>query len=105
MIADAEVSIRAAKLLTLHAASQFDRGLDYRHAACAAKLHAARMANAVVDDVLQIFGAMGYAKECAVERFYRDLRVARIFGGSDEMQRIAIQQDLFSGAVQIGDVF
>jgi acyl-CoA dehydrogenase len=102
MIADGEVALRATKLLALHAADMADRGLDYRHAANAAKLYGCQAACRVADDVLQIHGSMGYAKELPVERFYRDLRIFRIFEGSDEMARMAISRDLYKRHVGIG---
>jgi acyl-CoA dehydrogenase len=102
MIADGEVALRATKLLALHAADLADRGLDFRHAANAAKLFGCQAACKVADDVLQIHGSMGYAKELPVERFYRDLRIFRIFEGSDEMARMAISRDLYKRHVGIG---
>ena len=55
------------------------------------------MANRVVDRVLQIHGAAGYARELPVERWYRDLRVARIYEGSDEVQLAQMARALLSG--------
>lgn len=55
--------------------------------------------------MVQIHGAMGYAKELPVERFYRDLRVARIYEGSDEMQRLANSRNLLAGHVPAGELF
>jgi acyl-CoA dehydrogenase len=105
MIADGEVACRATKLLCLHAASLYDAGTEFRHAANSAKLFGARAACQVADDVLQIHGAMGYAKELPVERFYRDLRVNRIYEGTDEMQRLAISRDLFKRHVKVGQLW
>jgi acyl-CoA dehydrogenase len=104
MIADGDVAVRAGKLLCLHAASLFDRGLDARHAANAAKVFSAQEACRIADDVLQIHGAMGYAKELPIERFYRDLRVARIYEGTDEMMRLAISRDLFQRHTRVGEI-
>jgi acyl-CoA dehydrogenase len=85
--------------LYLHAAWTIDQGRSARHEASVAKLAAARMANRVVDRVLQIHGAAGYAREFPVERWYRDLRVARIYEGSDEIQLAAMARALLSGQV------
>jgi acyl-CoA dehydrogenase len=104
MIADAEVDIRAAKLLTFAAACEADRGADYRHAACVAKLYGAQMANRVVDTVLQIHGASGYSEELPISRWYRNMRVHRIYEGSDEMNRMAIQRNLLRGYTEVAAV-
>ena len=57
------------------------------------------MANNVVDRVLQIHGGMGYTKELPIERWYRELRLLRIFEGTDEIQRRTIARNLIKGYV------
>jgi len=102
MIADSEVELEAARWLTMRAAWVVDQGIDPRHDAAIAKLHATGMANRVVDRVLQIHGGMGYTRELPVERWYRELRVWRIFEGTDEMQRLIISSDLLRGRRVVG---
>ncbi|GGS99477.1 acyl-CoA dehydrogenase family protein [Nonomuraea spiralis] len=102
MIADSQVEIEAAKWLTLYAAWQVQQGMDARHAASIAKLNGALMANQVVDRVLQIHGGMGYTKELPVERWYRELRLLRIFEGTDEIQRRTIARNLIKGHARLG---
>lgn len=102
MIADSQVEIEAAKWLTLHAAWQVQQGMDARHASSIAKLNGAVMANQVVDRVLQIHGGMGYTKELPVERWYRELRLLRIFEGTDEIQRRTIARNLIKGHARLG---
>jgi acyl-CoA dehydrogenase len=104
MIAEGEVAVRATKLLCLHAASLHDRGLDSRHAIDAAKLYSAPVATKVADDVIQIHGAMGLAVEAGIERFYRQLRMWRLSGGSDEMQRRTVVRNLLNGTERVGNV-
>ncbi|MEW2357139.1 acyl-CoA dehydrogenase family protein [Spirillospora sp. NPDC029432] len=104
MIADSQVEIEAAKWLTLHAAWQVQQGRDARHASSIAKLHGAVMANQVVDRVLQIHGGMGYTKELPIERWYRELRLLRIFEGTDEIQRRTIARNLIKGHVRLGGI-
>jgi acyl-CoA dehydrogenase len=104
-IAEMEAELRAAKFLVFHAAWRAATGQDYRHEACIAKVHVARTANKVVDKVLQIHGAMGYAKESVVERWYRDLRVERIYDGSDEVNLSSISRNLFRGFVGVAAIF
>jgi alkylation response protein AidB-like acyl-CoA dehydrogenase len=102
MIADSQVEIEAAKWLTLHAAWQVQQGMDARHASSIAKLNGAVMANQVVDRVLQIHGGMGYTKELPIERWYRELRLLRIFEGTDEIQRRTIARNLIKGHAKLG---
>ncbi|MGP3936697.1 acyl-CoA dehydrogenase family protein [Nonomuraea sp. KM88] len=102
MIADSQVEIEAAKWLTLYAAWRVREGLDARHASSIAKLNGAVMANQVVDRVLQIHGGMGYTKELPIERWYRELRLLRIFEGTDEIQRRTIARNLIKGHARLG---
>ncbi|MEV6155097.1 acyl-CoA dehydrogenase family protein [Nonomuraea sp. NPDC052129] len=104
MIADSQVEIEAAKWLTLYAAWRVQEGLDARHAASIAKLNGAIMANQVVDRVLQIHGGMGYTKELPIERWYRELRLLRIFEGTDEIQRRTIARNLIKGHARLGTI-
>lgn len=104
-IAEMETELRSAKLLVLHAACRAANGADYRHEACVSKVFVARTANRVADRVLQIHGAMGYAKESVVERWYRDLRVERIYDGSDEVNLASVARNLFRGFATPGEVF
>ncbi|HEY1702520.1 MAG TPA: acyl-CoA dehydrogenase family protein [Trebonia sp.] len=103
-IADSHVEIESAKWLTLHAAWQLQQGLDNRHASSIAKLSGAVMANQVVDRVLQIHGGMGYTKELPIERWYRELRLLRIFEGTDEIQRRTIARNLLKGHAKLGEI-
>ncbi|MFG1689594.1 acyl-CoA dehydrogenase family protein [Nonomuraea sp. NPDC049269] len=104
MIADSQVEIEAAKWLTLYAAWRVQDRLDARHAASIAKLNGAIMANQVVDRVLQIHGGMGYTKELPIERWYRELRLLRIFEGTDEIQRRTIARNLIKGHARLGTI-
>jgi acyl-CoA dehydrogenase len=62
-----------------------------------AKLYCTEMANRVADMAVQIHGGMGYMKDFPVERFYRDLRLTRIFEGTSEIQRLVIARELLKG--------
>jgi alkylation response protein AidB-like acyl-CoA dehydrogenase len=104
MIADSHVEIESAKWLTLYAAWQVQRGRDARHASSVAKLDGATMANRVVDRVMQIHGGMGYTKELPIERWYRELRLLRIFEGTDEIQRRTIARNLLKGHARLGAI-
>jgi acyl-CoA dehydrogenase len=102
MIADSEVELEAARWLILKAAWTVDQGEEPRHASSMAKLYGARMVNNVVDRVMQIHGGMGYTRELPIERWYRQVRLMRIYEGTDEMQRLIISRDLLRGYTKIG---
>jgi alkylation response protein AidB-like acyl-CoA dehydrogenase len=104
MIADSEVELEAARLIVLRAAWAVDQGIDPRHSSSMAKLLGANMVNRVVDRAMQIHGGMGYTRELPIERWYRLVRLYRIFEGTDEMQRLIISRDLLRGHTKIGDL-
>ena len=97
MLADSVTELWAARLVTFEAAGAHDRGEDLKslHVRCAiAKLYASEMANRVADRALQILGGRGYMRENCAERFYRELRVDRIWEGASEVQRLIIARAL-----------
>ncbi len=97
MLADSVTELWASRLVTFEAAEAHDRGDDLKslHARCSiAKLYASEMANRVADRALQILGGRGYMRENAAERFYRELRVDRIWEGASEVQRLVIARAL-----------
>ena len=96
MIADSEIEIRAARLLTYQAAWQGDLGNDIKVAASMAKVYSTEMAGRVVDRCIQIFGGMGVAAEMPLERWYREMRIKRIGEGPSEVHRMVIARDLLS---------
>ncbi|AOS63333.1 acyl-CoA dehydrogenase family protein [Actinoalloteichus hymeniacidonis] len=103
MIADSEVELEAARALVLRAAWTVDQGRDPRHTSAMAKLYGAGMVNRVVDRVMQIHGGIGYTRELPIERWYRQVRLFRIFEGTDEMLRLIIARDLLRGHTRVGD--
>ena len=97
MLADSASELWAARLITFEAAQAHDRGADptQLHTRCSmAKLYASEMANRVADRVVQIFGGRGYMRENAAERYFRELRVDRIWEGPSEIQRLIIANRL-----------
>ncbi|MFT4040686.1 MAG: acyl-CoA dehydrogenase family protein [Thermomicrobiales bacterium] len=97
MLADSLTELAAARLLTYHAATSWDRRDDPKivHGKVAmAKLYASEMANRVADRTLQLFGGRGYMTENPAERYYRELRVDRIWEGTSEIQRSIIARGL-----------
>ena len=101
MLADSAVEIEALRWLVLNAAWQIDNGMDSRHAQSMAKLYGGVKANEIVDRVLQIHGGMGYTRELPIERWYRELRLLRIYEGTDEIQRRAIARNLLKRNVSV----
>jgi alkylation response protein AidB-like acyl-CoA dehydrogenase len=101
MLADSAVEIEALRWLVLHAAWQVDQGMDSRQAQSMAKLYGGVKANEIVDRVLQIHGGMGYTRELPVERWYRELRLLRIYEGTDEIQRRTIARNLLHGHASV----
>jgi acyl-CoA dehydrogenase len=94
-LADSDVELEAARLLTLKAARLGDEGdPGFRIAASRAKLYASEMAGRVTDRVLQVFGGAGFMCDLPVERLWRDARGFRIGEGTSEMQRIQIARSL-----------
>ena len=93
MLADSVTELWATRLMLYETAMAHDRDDDVKalHYRCSAvKLYASEMANKVADRVVQIFGGRGYMREFAAERFYRELRVDRIWEGTSEVQRLII---------------
>ena len=97
MLADCAVDIAVNRAFTYQVAWEADQGVDRKtlHAkASMAKLSASEAAGRVMDRCVQIFGGRGYLREYAVERFYREVRVDRIWEGTSEIQRLIIANEL-----------
>lgn len=97
-LADSLTELHAARLLTYHAAHAFDTLANRKvvHGKVSmAKLYASEMAGRVADRAVQAFGGRGYMVENPAARFYRELRVDRIWEGTSEIQRSIISRGLF----------
>jgi alkylation response protein AidB-like acyl-CoA dehydrogenase len=93
MLADCATELWAARLMVYEAAAAHDKQEDLKklHTRCSmVKLYSTEMANRVADRCLQIWGGRGYRRDNAVERFFREVRVDRIWEGSSEIQRMII---------------
>ena len=90
MIADSETEVAAARGLVHHAAWKKDDGQPATKECSMAKLYATEMASRVADRAVQVFGGMGYMTGNIAERYYRDLRVYRLYEGTSEIQRLII---------------
>lgn len=86
-VAEMTTKLQAARLLTYQAGAQFDAGNPAAPSTVAmAKLFAARAAGEIVDDAVQLFGGYGFIEETPIAMHYRDARILRIGGGTDEVQ-------------------
>jgi butyryl-CoA dehydrogenase len=93
MIADSDVELEAARLLTLRAAALKDRGVRHSAESAMAKLYASEMATRVTHRALQVHGGYGYTTEFGMDRHYRDARITEIYEGTSEIQRIIIAKN------------
>ena len=97
MLADSLTELFAARSMTYETARSVDEDIDRKvlHARCSmVKLYASEMAGRVADRAVQIFGGRGYMRENVAERFYRELRVERIWEGPSEVQRLIVADQL-----------
>ena len=94
MLADSATEIYAGRMMVYNAACLKDQGEEIRAEASMAKLFCSEMANRVADRALQIYGGMGYMKDFPIERFFRDLRLTRIYEGTSEIQHLIIAREL-----------
>ncbi|WP_164122198.1 MULTISPECIES: acyl-CoA dehydrogenase [Sphingobacterium] len=93
-LADMEVDIEAARLLTYRAAWTKDQQRPYGKEAAIAKLHASEVAMKHTVEAVQIHGGYGYVKEYHVERLMRDAKITQIYEGTSEIQRLVIARDI-----------
>src|SRR5450830_1115836 len=98
MLADSKAEIYAAKSMVLDAARKRDNGDDVSTEASCCKLFASEMCGRVADRSVQIHGGAGYISEYAAERFYRDVRLFRIYEGTSQIQQIVIARNMIKAA-------
>ncbi len=98
MLADSRTEIYAAKCMVVDAARKRDEGRDVSTEASCAKLFASEMCGRVADRAVQIHGGAGYVSDYAIERFYRDVRLFRIFEGTSQIQQLVIARNMIRDA-------
>jgi acyl-CoA dehydrogenase len=94
MLADCRAEANAARAMVLDAARKRDAGADVTMDAACAKLFASEMVGRVADRAVQIFGGSGYVADHGIERFYRDVRIFRLYEGTSEIQRLIIAREM-----------
>jgi acyl-CoA dehydrogenase len=104
MLADSVIEINAARLMVLHAAWMLDHKMDARDWIAMVKVQASETLGRVTDRAVQVFGGMGYCKDLAIERYYRDARIYRIFDGTSEIHRGVIARSLLQRGAPLFDV-
>jgi acyl-CoA dehydrogenase len=98
MLADSQAELYAARCMVLDAARRRDAGKSVSTEAACAKLFASEMCGRVADRAVQIFGGAGYMAEYGIERFYRDVRLFRIYEGTSQIQQIVIARNMMRDA-------
>lgn len=98
MLADSKVDARTTEALLQSVATQFDRGEDVTMDAACLKYFASEAVGRVADRAVQIHGGAGYMAEYKVERFYRDVRLLRIYEGTSQIQQVIIAREMLRGA-------
>ena len=98
MLADSRTEIYAARSMVLDAARKRDDGKDVSTEASCCKLFSSEMCGRVADRAVQIHGGAGYIAEYAVERFYRDVRLFRLYEGTSQIQQIIIARNMIRDA-------
>jgi len=94
MLADSKTEAYAARCMVLDAARRRDAGESVTLECAAAKYFASEMVGRVADRAVQIFGGVGYVADYGIERFYRDVRIFRIYEGTSQIQQLVIARNM-----------
>ncbi|MCC5858996.1 MAG: acyl-CoA dehydrogenase family protein [Ectothiorhodospiraceae bacterium] len=98
MLADSKAEAYAGRSMVLEAARKMDTGAQVSTEASCCKLYCAEMVGRVADRAVQIHGGAGYISEYPVERFYRDVRLFRIYEGTTQIQQIVVARNMIRDA-------
>ena len=90
MLADGQAELYAARCMVIDAARRRDEGKDVAVEASCCKMFATEACGRIADRAVQIFGGAGYLSEYGIERFYRDVRLFRLYEGTTQIQQIVI---------------
>ncbi|MCW0212659.1 MAG: acyl-CoA dehydrogenase family protein [Pseudonocardia sp.] len=100
LVADSVTDTYAGRALVLETARAFDAGTDKIAGPSAAKYFCSEMVGRVADRAVQVHGGAGYMRGVAVERFYRDARLFRIYEGTSQIQQVIIARDALGRAAR-----
>jgi acyl-CoA dehydrogenase len=98
MLADSKTETYAAECMVLDGARRKDAGENVSTLASCSKLFCSEMVGRVADRAVQVHGGAGYMAEYAVERFYRDVRLFRIYEGTSQIQQLVIARNMVRDA-------
>jgi acyl-CoA dehydrogenase len=98
MLADSKMEVYAARCMVIDAARRRDNGENVATEASCCKLFASEMCGRVADRAVQIFGGSGYVSDHGIERFYRDVRLFRIYEGTSQIQQLVIARNMIREA-------
>lgn len=98
MLADSKTEAYAARCMVRDAAGRYAAGENVSLEASACKLFASEMVGRVADRAVQIHGGSGYMQDFAVERFYRDVRLFRLYEGTSQIQQLVIAKQMLRQA-------
>ena len=98
MLADSKAEAFAARCMIEETARRRDAGQDVSTDAACCKMFASEMVGRVADRAVQIHGGAGYMSEYPVERFYRDVRLFRIYEGTTQIQQLIIARNMIKEA-------
>jgi acyl-CoA dehydrogenase len=94
MLADSRTETYAARCMVLDATARREAGENVSELAACCKLFASEMVGRVADRAVQIFGGAGYVADYPIERFYRDVRLFRIYEGTSQIQQLVIARHM-----------
>ncbi len=100
MLADCETEIYAAKAMVLDAARRKDAGENITKLAAICKYYCSEMVGRVADRAVQIHGGAGYIADYGIERFYRDVRLYRLYEGTSQVQQLIIAREMLKEAAR-----
>ena len=98
MLGDSRAEAYAARCMVLDAAVRRDAGENVGTEASCCKLFASEMVGRVADRAVQIHGGAGYVADHGIERFYRDVRLFRLYEGTTQIQQLIIARDMIREA-------
>lgn len=98
LIADCQTEIHAARALILDTARKRDEGIDVTMEASICKYFASEMCGRVADRCVQMLGGYGFIADNSTERFYRDVRLFRLYEGTSQIHQLNIAKRTFSKA-------